>query len=100
MTVVWLQITAYLAHSSSLKDKRSAVKRLCAQLRREYGASVCEDGLQDNRQWMQLGMAMACADMPTAQRMMPVSYTHLDVYKRQIGRRRQSALTYRLIKCS
>ena len=46
MTVVCLQITAYLAHSSSLKDKRSAVKRLCAQLRREYGASVCEDGLE------------------------------------------------------
>ena len=70
MTVVCLQITAYLAHSSSLKDKRSAVKRLCAQLRREYGASVFEDGLQDTRQWMQLGMAMACADRPTGQRMM------------------------------
>lgn len=77
MTVVCLQITAYLAHSSSLKDKRSAVKRLCEQLRREYGASVCEDGLQDNRQWMQLGMAMACADMPTAQRMMQRVEMHL-----------------------
>ena len=77
MKVVSIQITAYLALSESLKDKRSAVKRLCAKLRHEYGASVCEDGMQDNRQWLQLGVAMACSDMPTAQRMMQGVETRL-----------------------
>lgn len=70
MKIVSIEISAYLTFSGSLKDKRSTVKRLCARLRREFGASVCEDGLQDDRRWIQLGMALACADMPTAQRMM------------------------------
>ena len=69
MKIVCMQIIAYLPQSQSLKDKRSVIKRLMAMLSREFGVSVCEDGLQNDKQWIQLGLALACADMPMAQRM-------------------------------
>lgn len=69
MKLMCLTVTAKIGQSASLKDKRSVVKRLCARLRREYGASVCEDRWQDDRKTLGLGIAMACADTAMAQRM-------------------------------
>lgn len=69
MKLACLTVTAKIEQSASLKDKRSVVKRLCAGLRREFGASVCEDAWQDDRKTLGLGIALACADTATAQRM-------------------------------
>ena len=62
MRIAALLITAYVAESNSLKDKRSVIKQWQARLRKEYGASVCEDDYQNHRKWMGLGVALACAD--------------------------------------
>lgn len=69
MKLACLTVTAEALDSASLKDKRSVVKRLCAKLRREFGASVCEDAWQDDRKTVGLGIVMACADAAMAQRM-------------------------------
>ena len=68
MKIACVTVTAFIAHSQSLKDKRSVVKRLCAELHRIYGASVCEDHLQEDRQWLGLGIAVACADKTMAEK--------------------------------
>ncbi|MFR6345129.1 MAG: DUF503 family protein [Christensenellales bacterium] len=62
MRIAALLITAYVAESNSLKDKRSVIKQWQARLRKEYGASVCEEAYQNHRKWMGLGVALACAD--------------------------------------
>lgn len=69
MKIAGLTVTAYLGQSESLKDKRSVVKSLQAWLKREFGASVCEDDCQNDRKWIGLGIALACADEKTAQQM-------------------------------
>ena len=56
MRIAAMSITAYVAESNSLKDKRSVIKQWQARLKKEYGASVCEEAYQN------LGVALACAD--------------------------------------
>ena len=70
MRIAALSITAYVAESNSLKDKRSVIKQWQARLKRDYGASVCEDDYQNHRKWMGLGVALACADEATAHQRM------------------------------
>ena len=50
----------------SLKDKRSAVKRLLAGLRSKFNASACESGEQDLHRIIQLSVAALAFDRAQA----------------------------------
>jgi uncharacterized protein YlxP (DUF503 family) len=59
---VLVEIDLHIPAARSLKDKRSAVRRLIARLRDDLGVSVAEVGHQDLWQRCTLGVAIACGE--------------------------------------
>ena len=64
---IWAQ--AQLEACESLKEKRSIVRGMLAELRRIYKVSAAEVDTQDQLQTMTLGLALVVGDMVSAQRM-------------------------------
>jgi hypothetical protein len=58
MAVGLLTLELYVPLAESLKDKRSAVKRLLARLQREFNVSVCESEARD--EWTRAVIEVAC----------------------------------------
>ena len=70
MYTVILEAQLRIGGCDSLKEKRHIVKHTITQLRKLFLASVSETGQQDKLDRLQLGVAVACSDMPGAQSML------------------------------
>lgn len=66
MIVLYLEIRLHAPWCRSLKDKRSAVKRLLAGLRGKFNVSACESGEQDAHRIIRLSVAALAFDRAQA----------------------------------
>ena len=62
MWIGWLEFDILLGDVRSLKEKRSAVRPLVAELRRRFAVSVAETGSLDLHRRAGIGMAVVAAD--------------------------------------
>ncbi len=58
MHVAVLNYKLRLFGISSLKEKRSLLKKLINEIRTKFNASVCETGYNDSKTWSELGVAI------------------------------------------
>jgi hypothetical protein len=58
----WLEFDLLLGDVRSLKEKRSAVRPLVAELQRKFGVSAAETGSHELHRRAGVGVAMASAD--------------------------------------
>jgi uncharacterized protein len=58
----WLEFDLLLGDVRSLKQKRSAIRPVIAQLQRRFGVSAAETGAQDLHRRANVGMAVVSAD--------------------------------------
>lgn len=65
MVVAIIKALFHVRRFTSLKDKRSMVNSLKAQAAHNFGASVAETGLQDDRNDIELGLAIVSSDRPS-----------------------------------
>jgi len=66
MWIGWLEFDLLLGDIRSLKQKRSAVRPLVAELQRKFGVSAAETGSHELHRRAGVGVAMASADRPHA----------------------------------
>ena len=62
MWIGWLEFDLLLGDVRSLKQKRSLVRPVIAELRRKFNVSVAETGSHDLHRRAGIGVAMAAAD--------------------------------------
>lgn len=62
MWIGWLELDVLLGDVHGLKEKRSVVRPVLAEIRRRYAVSVAEVGLQDLHRRTELGVACVAAD--------------------------------------
>ncbi|HVQ52753.1 MAG TPA: DUF503 family protein [Mycobacterium sp.] len=62
MWIGWLEFDLLLGDVRSLKQKRSAIRPLIAELQRRFAASAAETGAQDLHRRANVGMAVVAAD--------------------------------------
>jgi uncharacterized protein len=62
MWVGWLEFDLLLGDVRSLKQKRSAVRPVVAELQRRFGVSAAETGSQDLHRRAGIGMAVVSGD--------------------------------------
>lgn len=62
MWIGWLEFDLLLGDVRSLKQKRSAVRPLIAELQRRFAVSAAETGAHDLHRRTQVGMAVVAAD--------------------------------------
>jgi uncharacterized protein YlxP (DUF503 family) len=62
MWIGWLEFDILLGDVRSLKDKRSVVRPLVAELRRRFSVSAAETGSLDLHRRAGIGMAVVAAD--------------------------------------
>ena len=62
MWIGWIQFDILLGDVHSLKEKRSVVRPLLAELKRRFDVSVAEVGDQDQHRRTQLGAGLVAAD--------------------------------------
>jgi uncharacterized protein len=62
MWIGWLEFDLLLGDVHSLKQKRSVVRPLVAELQRKFGVSAAETGSQELYRRAGVGVAMAAAD--------------------------------------
>ena len=62
MWIGWLEFDLLLGDVRSLKQKRSAIRPVIAELQRTFGASAAETGAQDLHRRASVGMAVVSAD--------------------------------------
>ena len=62
MWIGWLEFDLLLGDVHSLKQKRSAVRPVIAELQRRFGVSVAETGSQDLHRRAGVGMAVVSGD--------------------------------------
>lgn len=58
MHVAILNYKLRLFGISSLKEKRSLLKRLISDIRTRFNVSICEAGYTDSKTWSELGLAI------------------------------------------
>lgn len=78
MKVGVLTVRLRLFASTSLKDKRSFVKHLVAQLRRKFNVSAAEVDHQDDKRALTLGVAYLANDGPFVQRVLSKIASHFE----------------------
>ena len=62
MWIGWLEFDLLLGDVHSLKQKRSVVRPVIAELHRKFGVSAAETGSQELHRRAGIGVAMASAD--------------------------------------
>jgi uncharacterized protein len=62
MWIGWLELDILLGDVRSLKQKRSAVRPLIAELARRFSVSAAETGSQDLHRRAEIGIALVSAD--------------------------------------
>lgn len=62
MWIGWLEFDLLLGDVHSLKQKRSAIRPLVAELHRRFAVSAAETGAQDLHRRANVGVAVASAD--------------------------------------
>jgi uncharacterized protein len=62
MWIGWLEFDVLLGDVRSLKEKRSAVRPLIAELHRRFAVSAAETGSHDLHRRANLGVALVAAD--------------------------------------
>jgi len=62
MWIGWLEFDLLLGDVRSLKQKRSVVRPVVAELHRKFGVSAAETGSQELHRRAAIGVAMASAD--------------------------------------
>lgn len=62
MWIGWLEFDLLLGDVRSLKQKRSAIRPVIAELQRRFAVSVAETGAQDLHRRATVGMAVVSAD--------------------------------------
>ena len=68
MITVSAKLTFYLAHATSLKDKRQVCRSLIDKVRQRFNASVAEVASQDIHQTLTIGVAVVSGEIAHAQR--------------------------------
>ena len=68
MITVSAKLTFYVAHATSLKDKRQVSRSLIDKTRQRFNASVAEVDTQDTHQTLTIGVAVVSGDNAHAQR--------------------------------
>jgi uncharacterized protein YlxP (DUF503 family) len=68
MTTVSAKLTFYIAHATSLKDKRQVCRSIIDKTRQRFNASVAEVDTQDIHQSLTIGVAVVSDDAAHAQR--------------------------------
>ncbi|MEO5778962.1 MULTISPECIES: DUF503 domain-containing protein [Arthrobacter] len=62
MWIGWIEFDLLLGDVRSLKDKRSAVRPVLAELKRRFDVSVTESGLHDQHRRTLIGVGLVTAD--------------------------------------
>ena len=62
MWIGWLEFDLLLGDVRSLKQKRSAIRPLIAELQRRFAVSAAETGVHDLHRRASVGMAVVAAD--------------------------------------
>ncbi len=62
MWIGWIEFDLLLGDVHSLKEKRSAVRPVLAELRRRFDVSVTESGLQDQHRRALIGVGLVAAE--------------------------------------
>lgn len=62
MWIGWLEFDILLGDVRSLKEKRSAIRPLIAELARRFSVSAAETGAQDLHRRAEVGVALVAAD--------------------------------------
>ena len=68
MITVSAELTFYIAHATSLKDKRQVCRSLIDKTRQRFNASVAEVDTQDIHKTLTIGVAVVSGDIAHAQR--------------------------------
>jgi len=68
MVTVSAKLTFYIAHATSLKDKRQICRSLIDRTRQRFNASVAEVDTQDIHQTLTIGVAVVSGDTAHSQR--------------------------------
>jgi uncharacterized protein YlxP (DUF503 family) len=61
------KLTFYIAHSTSLKDKRQVCRSLIDKTRQKFNVSIAEVDTQDVHQTLTIGIAVVSGDFGHAQ---------------------------------
>ncbi len=62
MWIGWIEFDLLLGDVHSLKEKRSAVRPVLAEIKRRFDVSVAETGLQDQHRRTVIGVGLVAAD--------------------------------------
>ncbi len=62
MWIGWIEFDLLLGDVHSLKEKRSAVRPVLAEIKRRFDVSVAETGLQDQHRRTLIGVGLVAAD--------------------------------------
>ncbi|MCB5273620.1 hypothetical protein BJG92_01144 [Arthrobacter sp. SO5] len=62
MWIGWIEFDLLLGDVHTLKEKRSVVRRLVADIKRRFDVSVAEAGLQDQHRRSVVGVGLVAAD--------------------------------------
>ncbi|MFJ4027326.1 DUF503 domain-containing protein [Paenarthrobacter sp. NPDC089989] len=62
MWIGWIEFDVLLGDVHSLKEKRSLIRPLIAELKRRFDVSASETGLQDQHRRAMVGAAMVASD--------------------------------------
>ena len=68
MITVSAKLTFYIAHATSLKDKRQVCRSLIDKARQRFNASIAEVDTQDLHQTLTIGIAVVSGETAHAQR--------------------------------
>ena len=70
MALFALEVPFYVAHATSLKDKRQVCRSLIDKARQRFNASIAEVDTQDVHQTLTIGVAVVSGDSAHAQHSM------------------------------
>ena len=68
MVTASAKLTFYIAHATSLKDKRQVCRSLIDKTRQRFNASVAEVDTQDIHKTLTIGVAVVSGDTANSQR--------------------------------
>jgi uncharacterized protein YlxP (DUF503 family) len=68
MITVSAKLTFYIAHATSLKDKRQVCRSIIDKARQRFNASVAEVDTQDIHRTLTIGVAVVSGDIAHAER--------------------------------
>ena len=68
MITVSAKLTFYIAHATSLKDKRQVCRSVIDKARQRFNASIAEVDTQDLHQTLTIGIAVVSGETAHAQR--------------------------------